>query len=147
MTRLRRLDSILRLIEERERTAAQAFAAARARQTDEERRLQLLRDYHTEYRERFQRSGAGGMTPRQLAEYRAFLERLELGLRQQQELLAKACTQCRAAQESWWAAIRQRDRLAVMRARLQREAQQLAERREQRESDERAGRMVCRSAD
>ena len=147
MTRLRRLEPILRLTEERERAAARAFAAARARQTEEERRLQLLRDYQTEYRERFRQSGAGGVTPRQLAEHRAFLDRLDLGLRQQQELLAKACAQCAAAQESWWAAIRQRDRLAVMRARLHREAQQISERREQRESDERAGRMVCRTAD
>jgi flagellar FliJ protein len=147
MMRLRRLEPILRLTEERERAAARAFAAARARQTEEERRLQLLRDYHAEYRERFRQSGAGGVTPRQLAEYRAFLERLDLGLRQQQEMLAKACVQCAAAQEGWWAAIRQRDRLAVMHARLHREAQQVAERREQRECDERAGRMACRAAD
>jgi len=147
MTRLRRLEPILRLAEERERAAARAFAAARARQTEEERRLQLLRDYHSEYQERFRQSGAGGVMPRQLAEYRAFSERLELGLRQQQGVLAKAGAQCAAAQEDWWAAIRHRDRLAVMRARLHREAQQVAERREQRESDERAGRMACRTAE
>lgn len=103
--------------------------------------MQQLRDYRSEYSVRYQHSGGGGMTPRQLGEYRAFLERLDRGLRHQEEVLTKASTQVAQARQAWMEAIRHRDRLEVMRSRMQREERHLADRREQRESDERSGRV------
>ncbi len=141
MTRLRRMEPIQRLAEEREQEAARNFTAARVRLAEQEGRKQQLHDYRGEYSARFQHSGAGGMTPGQLVEYRAFLARLDLGLRHQDEVLAKASAAVAAAQQAWMEAIRYRDRLEVMRSRMQREEQHLAERREQRESDERSGRV------
>ena len=133
MTRLRRMEPIQRLAEEREQEAARNFTAARVRLAEQEGRKQQLHDYRGEYSARFQHSGAGGMTPGQLVEYRAF--------RHQDEVLAKASAEVAAAQQAWMEAIRYRDRLEVMRSRMQREEQHLAERREQRESDERSGRV------
>lgn len=147
MTRLLRMAPIQRLAEEREREAARTFAETRIRLSEQQARMQQLRDYRNEYSNRFQHSGGGGMTPRQLGEYRAFLERLDRGLRHQQDVLAKADAEVVQARQDWTEAIRHRDRLEVMRTRIRCEERTLADRREQRESDERAGRVLRLSLD
>lgn len=139
MTRADRLDTILRLAEDRERDAAAALARRRGQAAAEEQRLEMLIGYRTEYQQRFEVSGAGGMDIRRWQEYRAFLDRIDGAIDHQRQTLANAQQHMDLERRHWLDETRRAQSLGRVQERLRETERRSADAREQRETDERAG--------
>jgi flagellar FliJ protein len=142
MTRSKRLDSVLRMAEDRERDAAGALAQGRNRLAAQEQRLEMLLGYRAEYEERLKVRGAGGMGIGQLQEYRAFLDHLTRAIEHQRKTLAEAQQQRDVDRQHWLDETRRAQSLGKVQERLRDDEQRSAAAQEQRETDERAGVML-----
>jgi flagellar FliJ protein len=145
MTRAGRLQPVRTLAEDSQRRLAQRLAACEQRVREGESKLNELQRYRTEYELQLaQRAGQGIDVPG-LRDYQAFLARLGQAIRQQQDLVQRARSQRDAERTSWQEAAKRAKALGHVVERWQSEERLTRERREQRESDERAQRWVSRS--
>ncbi|MFZ2208433.1 MAG: flagellar export protein FliJ [Porticoccaceae bacterium] len=142
MTRSKRLDSVLRMAEDRERDAAGALAQGRNRLAAQEQRLEMLLGYRAEYEARLRVRGAGGMGIGQLQEYRAFLDHLTRAIEHQRKTLAEAQQRVDMDRQHWLDETRRAQSLSKVQERLRDDEQRSAAAQEQRETDERAGVML-----
>ncbi|MGE3296909.1 MAG: flagellar export protein FliJ [Porticoccaceae bacterium] len=145
MMRSKRLDTVVRIAGDRERDAVGMFAESRNRLAVQEQRLEMLLGYRAEYEERFKERGAEGMDMGRLLEYRAFLDRLNRAIEQQRAALTEAQQRMTADRQRWLEETRRAKSLSKVQERLRGDEQRSADAREQRETDERAGRLASRS--
>jgi flagellar protein FliJ len=140
MPRARQLKTAKRVFDDDERRKAEALARAERQLQESEAKLAELKSYQADYLRDFSKRAGGGMTAASARDYQAFIARLDEALRQQTELVAQARAQC-DEQLGKWRGAAQRS-MAVDRAveRHATEEQRAHERREQRDTDERAQR-------
>jgi flagellar FliJ protein len=140
VARSRQLKTAKQLFETDERRKAQTLALTERQLLECEAKLAELKGYQADYMRDFAQRAGGGMGAARARDYQEFMARLEEALRQQAELVSRARAQ-RAEELSKWRGAAQRS-VAVDRAehRDRSEEQRVVERREQRESDERAQR-------
>lgn len=136
MTRSERMQPIKALADTRERDAGADVAAARRVLEDREKQLEQLRGYRAEYASRAAHQGAADAV--RLQNYHTFLARLADAIRQQEDLVAAARLELERKTASWQERRIEAASLGKVVERIAGAEQKAADRREQRETDERA---------
>lgn len=133
----KRLQPIQRMAELNEERAAKALADIQARIAAETGKLAELVSFSDEYIAQLA-PGAGTHTAAQLANWHQFFARLQLAIRQQEQLLKELQHQSEKLLEAWRAQHLKRKSMdkVILQSRIQEEAQR--EKRLQRELDDRS---------
>jgi flagellar protein FliJ len=122
--------------------AARQLGRAQRERTDVEAQLTALIRYRDEYHANFSASAQSGMQAGNWRNFQAFIDTLDTAINQQRRLLALATSRVEAVKPEWQ---RQKQKLGsyeVLQARGQAAEARVAARREQRESDEHAAKML-----
>lgn len=140
-------DPTLTLLIERARehydTSTRALGQATTARDRQQQKLQMLENYRNEYRERMQQqAGDGGMAMTELVNFRRFIAQLDQAVEQQQRIVKQFEQAAEFARKHWQEAHRQLKSYEVLLARREAAAEQVANRREQRESDAYAARIA-----
>jgi flagellar FliJ protein len=145
MNRAQRMAPVQRVLGDAERDRARELSDAQRRLADAEARLVELRTYQVEYLGVFRQRAGSGQSVLALRDFQAFLARLDEALRQQESLVATAREQAAGSRRSWQGAARQVKAVESVVDRWQAAETRTGERREQKETDERAQRTASRS--
>ena len=140
MTRSQRLKPVSRVAEHHEQTAARAMGEYQQRLNVHENRLRELIKYREEYAHGFQIAGARGMGAAQLQDYRTFLARIDQAISQQQGQVAQARRQYEQKKDEWFHRRTRSQALEKVAERYRKQERHDEDRREQKDSDERAQR-------
>ncbi len=133
----KRLEPVKRVAESREKDAARALGDSQRRMRDQEAKLEDLRRYHREYLGRFQSAAEQGMTASQMQEYRAFLEKLDLAIREQEKVVRASKTDCDSKKEHWQQKHVRTKALGKVMDRFRTAEKREVEKKEQNETDDR----------
>lgn len=144
MTRATRLQPVQHLMDDAERRLASRLADLERRLTDSELKLAELQRYRCEYEQQFSRRAGQGIGATGLRDYQAFLARLAEAIRQQQAVVARALAERDTQRVRWLGAATRAKAVGHVVEQWRTEERRIADRREQRESDERAQRRVSR---
>lgn len=144
MKRAKRLEPVQHIVDEAQQRLARSVAAFEKRLLDGEKKLEELMRYKAEYEQGFQQRAAGGIGVMEMRDYQAFLAKLAEAIKQQQALVSRARAEAEAERVKWQEALRRSKALGHVVERWQAEERHVTERREQRESDERAQRKTPR---
>jgi flagellar FliJ protein len=129
---------VQRVFSDAERERAREMGDAQRRLADAEGRLAELRAYHDDYQGAFRKRAEDGTSIRALRDFQAFLARLGDALRQQEQVVASAREQAAGSRNTWQGAARQVKAVDSVVGQWQSAEAKAGERREQKESDERA---------
>jgi flagellar protein FliJ len=144
MTRAKRLQPVQNLVDDTERRLAVSLVAFERRVAETETKLQELERYRAEYERQFSQRAGKGIGATDLRDYQAFLGRLAEAIRQQQAIVQRAHAERDGERQKWQDAAKRSKALGHVVEKWQTEERQTSDRREQRESDERAQRKVSR---
>lgn len=144
MKRAKRLEPVQHIVDEAQKRLAMSVAVYEKRVRDGETKLGELERYKAEYEQGFQQRAAGGIGVAELRDYQAFLAKLAEAIKQQQALVTRARAEHEAERLKWQDALKRSKALGHVVERWQAEERHVTERREQRESDERAQRKIPR---
>ncbi len=144
MTRSKRLAPAGRVIDERERQQAEQLAACERKVAENEVKLGELERYYTDYARQFAVRAGQGTGVANLRDYQAFLARLTQAVNQQTQVVLQVRAERDAELARWQQAARHAKAVGTVMERWQSEELRSAERRDQRESDERAQRSGSR---
>lgn len=138
MTKSQRLAPIAHIAESRERSASNVLAQAQRILNECEARLSELLSYRDEYQRRLHEAGTVGLEAGHMQEYLLFITKLDQAIGRQREMLTET-TLAYEQQKTRWLALHSKT-LALDKAveRCRSEESRMDDRREQRESDERA---------
>jgi flagellar FliJ protein len=145
MKRAKRLEPVQQIVDDAQRRLAQSVAAFEKRALEGEAKLQELQKYKGEYEQQFSQRAGRGIGATDLRDYQAFLARLSDAIKQQQALVARARAEHQAERVKWQEALKRSKALGHVVERWQAEERHMNDRRDQRESDERAQRKFDRS--
>jgi flagellar FliJ protein len=145
MTRAKRLQPVQEIVDDAQRRLASSLATAERRLAESEAKLRELERYRGEYEQQFSHSAGRGIGAAALRDYQAFLARLGEAIRQQQALVQRVRSDRDAEQLRWQDAAKRAKALGHVVEQWRTEERRTADRREQRETDERAQRRVTRS--
>lgn len=90
MKKSKRLQPVANLAQTRERDAARLLGDAQRVLKDHDERLAELVDYRTQYNRQLYDAGSAGSAAQRLNDYRAFLQRLNDGIKHQEQRLQQA---------------------------------------------------------
>ncbi|WP_233832624.1 flagellar export protein FliJ [Paraburkholderia sp. ZP32-5] len=122
--------------------AAQRLGRAQRERNDVAAQLDALVQYRNEYHARFTESAQLGMPAGNMRNFQAFIDTLDAAIEQQRNLLAQADARVEAAKPDWR---RQKQKLGsyeVLQQRGEAAEAKIAARRDQRDSDEYAARIL-----
>jgi flagellar FliJ protein len=139
MTRSDKLKPAARVAESRERTAARALGASQQRLAESEAKLEELYRYRDEYARRLA-SASGGLDAGQLADFRAFLTRLNEAITYQEARVHEAQAQREQSRGTWVHTRRKADAIGKVMTRCIDQERREEDRREQKDTDERSQR-------
>lgn len=145
MKRARRLEPVQQIVDDAQRRLAMSVAAFEKRVLEGEAKLQELTRYKGEYEQQFSQRAGRGIGVTDLRDYQAFLARLSEAIKQQQALVQRARAEHEAERMKWQEALKRSKALGHVVERWKAEERHMNDRRDQRESDERAQRKVDRS--
>jgi flagellar FliJ protein len=140
MRRSERLDAVQRALDDEQQLLAKRVAQYRGSMQLAHNKLLELERYCAEYSAEYRRQVAQGLAGVRLRDYQAFLAKLQLALRQQQEALTRARTEFDYEQQRWQLAAGQAAAVSGVVQRWRSEEQNIEDRREQRLSDDNASR-------
>jgi flagellar FliJ protein len=138
MTRSKRMIPVVKVAENREQVAARALGEAQQRLAAQQRKFEELVTYRDQYSSEFQHYSGQGMGVARLQDYRVFLARLNEAIQQQQRVVERCQLDCERQRGHWMSTRTRTQALGKVVDRYRREEGQVAERREQRDTDERA---------
>ena len=122
--------------------AAQRLGRAQREASEVQAQLDALVRYRDEYHARFNATAQSGMPAGNMRNFQAFIDTLDAAIEQQRKLLQAAYTRVEAAKPEWQRHKQKLGSYEVLQARGDAaEAQQMA-RREQRDADEHAARIL-----
>ena len=136
MKRSERLKPIKQLTEARELQAAKALGNSNRQLEEQETRLQELQQYQQEYLKYFQQRGQSGVTAAKLQELQHFLHTLKQAITQQQQMVENVRRECEQKRHQWQQAHGKTVAMDKVVARYRSDEELLADKREQKESDE-----------
>ncbi|MCC8393183.1 flagellar export protein FliJ [Paraburkholderia sp. MMS20-SJTR3] len=122
--------------------AAQRLGRAQRERNDVAAQLDALVQYRDEYHARFTESAQSGMPAGNMRNFQAFIDTLDSAIEQQRNLLVNANARLEAAKPEWQ---RQKQKLGsyeVLQARGEAAEAKVTARREQRDADEFAARVL-----
>ena len=113
---------------------------------DADRKLKTLLDYRAEYQAKYRDSVASGIDSSGWHNFHLFLGKLEAGIESARAQADAAREAARQAQAQWQEQQRKLKAYGVLADRHEREQQNIASRREQRETDDRASSIYTRNS-
>lgn len=140
MKRADRLEPVQKIIDETERRLAEHFAAAERLVTACEQKLNELCGYRDDYTQGFAQRAGAGMGARELLDYQAFMMRLNEAIKQQAQVVERAKSDRDVQRKRWQEAAQRAKALDHVIENWNLEERRSIDKREQRESDERAQR-------
>jgi flagellar FliJ protein len=132
-----RLQPAIQVAQRREDSAAQALADVQRRLTEQQRHLQQLLEFRREYSDQLQSNGHGGITALRLQTYMAFLARLDRSIAQCQQSLESFQKEFQRKRQLWLQSHAKTQALEGLIQLDHQKQEQLENRREQTDSDER----------
>jgi flagellar protein FliJ len=142
VTRAKRMKPVQELFDDTERRLALGLAATERRVAEAEAKLQELERYRSDYDKQFAQRAGQGIGATSLRDYQVFLARLAEAIRQQQAVVKRAQAERDAERLRWQEAAKRAKALGHVVEQWQTEERRASDRREQRDSDERAQRRV-----
>ncbi|MCW8943499.1 MAG: flagellar export protein FliJ [Sedimenticola sp.] len=136
----KRFQPVKRVAESRENDAARELGHSQKRMRDQEAKLDDLRRYHQEYLERFEATARQGMSANQMQEYRVFLEKLDVAIREQEKVVLASKSECVSRKEQWKEKRVRTQALGKVMDRFKSAELKVEEKREQDETDDRSQR-------
>jgi len=136
MQRSQRVQPVLELAENKVQELARALGQEQQRLAQMQLQLNELERYRDLYQQEMKARSQGGLDIRQLREFHAFVERLELALRQQQHGLSQQQQRCDQARSKYLAERAGAQALGKVVERYRNEESALLARREQNELDD-----------
>lgn len=140
MTKSERVKPIIKVAENREREAARVFSDAQRVVQDRQQRLSELIKYREEYRANLKVRGQAGMTAQSLRGMLGFLGKLDLAVEQQEQAVKAAESELGQKRRQWLEKHFRTKALDNVRHRYLTDEQRVANRAEQKESDQRSQR-------
>jgi flagellar FliJ protein len=140
MSRLKRLAPIMELAETKEKKAAQDLGLSQQKLDEARKGLSSLRSFRENYAALFHESGNKGLGVRQLAEYRAFLNKINVAVGEQEKVVQACEAELQARKAAWEDAHRHTLGMQKIMDKLHVDEARQEQHREQVELDERAGR-------
>jgi len=141
MNRARRMAPVQNLVDDTERKLATSLATHERRVTEAQNKLNELVRYRGEYEKQLTQRAGLGMTATDLRDYQAFLARLTEAIRQQQGIVQRTMSERDVERGRWQEAARRVKAIDHVVNQWQAEERRVVERRDQRETDERAQRV------
>jgi len=141
MNRADRLEPVQKIVDETERRLAEHLVASEQLVTACDAKLAELQSYLADYVSGFAVRGGRGMGAATLRDYQAFMARLREAIRQQSEIVHRAKMDRDQQRSRWQEAAKRAKALSHVIDRWNQEESKSAERKEQRDSDERSQRL------
>ena len=145
MTRSERLAPVQQVLGHSEQARARELGEAQRRLAEAEAKLAELRNYHSDYLQAYRKRAEDGTSVTALRDFQAFLARLEQALSQQDSLVSQAREAVQTRRSNWQGAAREVKAVESVVDRWRSVEARAGERREQKESDERAQRVTLRT--
>lgn len=136
---------VQRVFDKAEKDRARELGDAQQQLAAAETKLAELRTYQGEYLGAFRRRAESGTSIRALRDFQAFLARLDQALRQQEQLVEKAREQASGSRRNWQGAAQKVKALGAVVQRWERAEDLAGEKRDQKDSDERALHSAARA--
>jgi flagellar FliJ protein len=146
MKRAERMAPVQQVLEQGEQQRARELGDGQRNLAEAEARLTELRTYHGEYLQAYRRQAQDGVTVTRLRDFQSFLARLERALVQQEKVVTHAREQVQHQRTNWQGAARQVKAVETVVGRWHSAEVRAGERRDQKESDERAQRTSMRGS-
>ena len=140
MTRSERMAPVQRVLGKTEQQRARELADARTRLAEAESKLQDLEQYRRDYEQAFQQRAKAGQPVMQLRDFQVFLARLDQAIQQQKQIVEAGRGEVAGQATRWQSAARQVKAVDSVVGRWQGEERREQDRRDQKETDERAQR-------
>ncbi|HXR51595.1 MAG TPA: flagellar export protein FliJ [Steroidobacteraceae bacterium] len=140
MTRSERLAPVQRVLGQTEQQRARDLGEARQRLVAAETKLQDLQQYRQDYERVFQQRATTGQSVMALRDFQVFLARLDQAIQQQGQIAEAARGDVAGRTTRWQSAARQVKAVDSVVGRWQGEERRADDRREQKDTDERAQR-------
>lgn len=147
MTKSDRLKPVIKVAENRERAAAKVLGEAQKIAQQRKKRLDELTAYRSDYCARFNSPQHAARPAAMVADFRIFLLRLDEAIVQQQKLMDASLRDVEEKKQRWLAERTKTKALDKVFTRLRVQERLHAERKEQKETDERAQRQSEAPAD
>ncbi|MDH5189980.1 MAG: flagellar export protein FliJ [Gammaproteobacteria bacterium] len=140
MTRSDRLKPIVKIAESHEKEAARMLGLQQRLLDQYETKLGELLSWRKEYREQFQQAGKQGIQASKMHDYQAFLQRLDLAISQQRQMIEQAIYHYEQHKKNWQSKRSRTQALDKTVDRFKKQEQREETRKEQKELDEHAQR-------
>ncbi|MDH4275066.1 MAG: flagellar export protein FliJ [Gammaproteobacteria bacterium] len=140
MKRSKRLTIVSKVMRDREDKVAQILQKAQGAMLLQLRRLEQLEEYRLEYEQRFLAAGGQGVEAQKLLDFRAFMESLGQAIGRQKQIVERHKADYEARKRQWLAAHSKSDAVAGVVASAKHVEEAAAERKNQRDIDDRAAR-------
>ncbi|MDM7858054.1 flagellar export protein FliJ [Thiopseudomonas acetoxidans] len=141
LKRVKRLLPVVQMAEEAERDAAAKLAKTQHQLMHAQSQLQGLEQYRGDYQDQWQKQGQMGVSGEWLMNYQRFLSQLETAIEQQRNSIKWHQQNVDKARDLWQTAYTRLEGLRKLVQRYQQQAQQLANKIEQKDMDEIAQRL------
>lgn len=141
LKRVKRLLPVVQMAEEAERDAAAKLAKTQHQLIHAQSQLQGLEQYRGDYQDQWQKQGQMGVSGEWLMNYQRFLSQLETAIEQQRNSIKWHQQNVDKARDLWQTAYTRLEGLRKLVQRYQQQAQQLANKIEQKDMDEIAQRL------
>jgi flagellar FliJ protein len=147
MTRSERMAPVQRVLGKTEQQRARDLADSRTRLAEAESKLQDLEQYRRDYQQTFQQRASAGQPVMQLRDFQVFLARLDQAIQQQKQIVEAGRGDVAGQTTRWQSAARQVKAVDSVVGRWQGEERREQDRRDQKETDERAQRKAPRTSE
>ncbi len=142
MSRQTPLQTLIGLAQDDVDAAAQRLGRVQRERTEVETQLQSLITYRDEYHARFTESAKLGMAAGNVRNFQAFIDTLDAAIQTQRNLLDQASARVEAAKPEWQRTRQKLGSYEVLQDRHEAAAERVQARREQRDADENAARVL-----
>lgn len=140
MTKTKRIESVAKLAESAELDAAKELAVGQRQMDTAQAQLHQLMSYREEYLLRMREVGKQGMSIGQMQGYQAFISRLDLGIEEQKLKVDRARMALEQKKSQWQSRHMRSQAMDKVLTQCQQKERVLLNKREQKETDERAQR-------
>ena len=135
------LDTLIELATKESETATKHLGVCIRWGNEAQQKLDMLTQYRDDYAKRFEQNLAGGLTATAYRNFQTFIEKIDSALSGQQEVVRLAQIRIDEAKAAWQACERKRMSYDTLATRAKNEALAIANKRDQKQSDEQASRM------
>jgi len=136
---------VQRVLDQKEKDRARELGDARSRLATAESKLRDLEQYRQDYEQAFQERAKAGQPVRALRDFQVFLARLDQAIQQQRQVVEANRSDVSGHSTRWQSAARQVKAVDSVVDRWQGEERRAQDRRDQKETDERAQRARPRT--